>query len=201
MAGRVLLVDYENVQALEVATVPPDVRVHVVLGAKQEPVVAKLAAKMKPLGDRFTSCRITTLASNAVDFCVAFYLGELVAQTPDAEYIILSKDKKGFDPMVRHLAQERRFRVRRVNTQKEAFAAKAKAALTTSKSETADGAYARLLMLLRQDKARPRKRKGLKGRLKSWFPALTGGARNSLMQRLDNLGHVRDADGLLQYHV
>ena len=35
MAGRVLLVDYENVQALEVATVPPDVRVHVVLGAKQ----------------------------------------------------------------------------------------------------------------------------------------------------------------------
>ena len=156
---------------------------------------------MKPLGDRFTSCRITTLASNAVDFCVAFYLGELVAQTPDAEYIILSKDKKGFDPMVRHLAQERRFRVRRVNTQKEAFAAKATAALTRSKSETADADYARLLMLLRQDKARPRKRKGLEGRLKSWFPALTAGTRNSLMQRLDQLGHVRDADGLLQYHV
>jgi hypothetical protein len=70
----------------------------------------------------------------------------------------------------------------------EAFAAKAKAALTKSKSETEDGHYARLLMLLRQDKARPRKRKGLEGRLKSWFPALT--AQESLRNVVTSVRRV-----------
>jgi hypothetical protein len=58
MTGRLLLVDYENVQSLQVDAIPPDVRVHVVLGAKQKPVVAKVRAKLKPLGDRATVNRI-----------------------------------------------------------------------------------------------------------------------------------------------
>jgi hypothetical protein len=83
MSQRLVLVDYENVQALDVATIPGDVRVHVVLGAKQKSVVAKVEAKLKPLGDRATVNRIKTLAPNAVDFCIAYYLGEELTQRPE----------------------------------------------------------------------------------------------------------------------
>jgi hypothetical protein len=35
--------------------------------------------------------------------------------------VILSKDKKGFDPLVKHLTVERGFKVRRVSAQNDAF--------------------------------------------------------------------------------
>ena len=206
MSQRLVLVDYENVQALDVATIPGDVRVHVVLGAKQKSVVAKVEAKLKPLGDRATVNRIKTLAPNAVDFCIAYYLGEELTQRPDTGCIVLSKDKKGFDPLVAHLTKERRRQVRRVNSQKEAFPAvmtTKKAKVKTAKVEAvaASPHYERLLTLLRKEPVRPLKRKGLLGKLKSWFPALDLGHRESLLQRLFGDGHVRDANGSVTYHL
>ncbi len=206
MSQRLLLVDYENVQALDVATIPEDVRVHVVLGAKQKSVVAKVQAKLKPLGDRATLNRIKTLAPNAVDFCIAYYLGEELAQRPDTACIVLSKDKKGFDPLVAHLTKERRRQVRRVNSQKEAFTAATKtkkAKVKTAKVEAvvASPHYERLLTLLRKEPVRPLKRKGLLGKLKSWFPALDLGYRESLLERLFGDGHVREANGSVTYHL
>lgn len=50
------------------ATIPQDVRVRVVLWAKQKSIVAKVEAKLKPLGDRASVNRIKTLTPNAVDF-------------------------------------------------------------------------------------------------------------------------------------
>jgi hypothetical protein len=35
--------------------------------------------------------------------------------------VILSKDKKGFDPLMKHLTVERGFKVRRVSAQNDAF--------------------------------------------------------------------------------
>lgn len=73
-----------------------------------------------------------------------------------------------------HLIQERRRQVRRVNSQKEAFPAPAKPAkkkvvAATAVAGTPPDDYARLLKLLRKAKVFPLK---LKGKLKSWFPAL-----------------------------
>ena len=73
MTEKLLLVDYENVQALDVATIPRDVRVHVVLGAKQKSIVAQVEAKLKPQGDRVSLTRIMVLAPNAGDCCLAYY--------------------------------------------------------------------------------------------------------------------------------
>jgi hypothetical protein len=39
---------------------------------------------------------------NALDFHIAYYLGELVARAPDAQFHVISKDK-GFDPLLKHL--------------------------------------------------------------------------------------------------
>ena len=205
MAERVLFVDYENVQALNVATIPADTAVHVVLGAKQKSIVAKVQEKLKPLGERATINRIKTIAPNAVDFCIAYYLGEELVRRPTASCIVLSKDKRGFDPLVLHLTKERGFKVRRVNSQREAFAApKAlktkKASVAAAKTESCPH-YDRLLTLLRKELVRPLKRKGLVGKLKSWFPTLDPGQRASLLDRLYADGHVREASGSVAYQL
>lgn len=202
MSDQLLLVDYENVQALDIGAIPSDVRVHVVLGAKQKPIVAKVQAKLEPLGNRAAVNRIRTLAPNAVDFCIAYYLGEELKQRPDTLCVILSKDKKGFDPLVAHLTKERGLQVRRVNAQKEAFGApakKPKAKPATKKATQAEpGHIARLVTLLRDDKVPPKKRKGWLGRLKSWFPTLDVKRRESLFQWLVDKGYVSEADGAVK---
>src|SRR5258708_22829215 len=73
------------------------------------------------MGSRFDYVRILSVERNACDFCIAYYLGELLHANPQAECVILSKDKKGFDPLVKHLTVERGFKVRRVSQQHEAF--------------------------------------------------------------------------------
>jgi hypothetical protein len=60
--------------------------------------------------------------------------------------------------------------------------------------------YARLLKLLRKETVFPLKLKALKGKLKSWFPALSVEARHTPEERLLADGHVREADGAVTYH-
>jgi hypothetical protein len=120
--------------------------------------------------------------------------------------VILSKDKKGFDPLVAHLAKERGLRVRRVNAQMDAFGAvsnkpKAKADTQQNATKSDVGHFARLVRLLRDDKVRPKKRKGLLGRLKSWFPSLDVKRREALLQWLVDQGYVAESDRGVTYRV
>jgi hypothetical protein len=98
----------------------------------------------------------------------------------------LSKDKKGFDPLVMHLTVERGFTVRRVSMQKEAFAGARGSANKTS--------FERLTALLKEDKVLPRKRKGLEGKVKSWFLELSAEDRSGLVARLIQEGFVSESD-------
>jgi hypothetical protein len=91
--------------------------------------------------------------------------------------------------------------VRRVNSQKEAFTAATKTKKAKAKTVVASPHYERLLTLLRKEPVRPLKRKGLLGKLKSWFPSLELGHRESLLQRLFGDGHVREANGSVTYHL
>jgi hypothetical protein len=54
---------------------------------------------------------------NALDFHIAYYLGELAVSDPDAYFHIISKDT-GFDPLVAHLRERahRKLRVARVDS-------------------------------------------------------------------------------------
>ena len=203
MRDTILFVDYENVQALDLATIPANARVVLVLGAKQTKLPAELAMQAQLLGDRFVYVPIKVQQPNGVDFCIAYYLGEYLTQRPDAEYVILSRDKKGFDPLVQHLKEQRRLRVRRVNSQAEAFPPKGgQKAVKAARKNGGDAGvsdYERVLALLQKDKARPRKRKGLEGKLKSWLPLMPDRDRTVLLSRLIDDGHVQEANGSLTY--
>jgi len=126
-----------------------------------------------------------------VIFCIAFYLGEYLSRNPKTECVILSKDKKGFDSLVQHLVTERGYLVRRVSAQKDAFMA--------DTASSPGSHFERLTALLKKEKAQPRKRKGLEGKVKSWFPTLPAAERDGLVKRLFDEGFVNESDKLLTF--
>jgi PIN domain len=171
---------------VNLAALPSDVTVRFVLGGKQGSLPTDLAIQAQGLGNRFHYVRIKCVERNACDFCIAFYLGEYLHANPEAECVILSKDKKGFDPLLNHLTAERGFKVRRVNSQKEAFREITKG---TSKAP-----FEKLVELLKKEKNLPARLKGLNGKVKSWFPGIPVEARGQLVQRLFADGVVKESE-------
>ena len=54
------------------------------------------------MGSRAEYVKISGNGSNALDFHIAFYVGQLAATDPAAFFHIISKDT-GFDPLIQHL--------------------------------------------------------------------------------------------------
>jgi len=119
MTDTVLFVDYENIGKVDLGAIPAGVRVPFFFGASQKSVPTEFLKAALKLGERFLPIDIEGQGKNALDFHIAFYLGEQLARAPDSSCVILSKDK-GFDPLVKHLAK-RGFSVRRANTIGEAL--------------------------------------------------------------------------------
>lgn len=88
-------------------------------GASQKTVTTKFMQQAHSLGDRFIPISVEGSGKNALDFHIAFYLGEHLAKAPHTSCVILSKDK-GFDPLFKHLSSLG-LRVRRVTNLAEAF--------------------------------------------------------------------------------
>jgi len=55
--------------------------------------------------------------------------------------------------------------------------------------------------LLKKEKAGPARRKGLAGKVKSWFPRLTEDARLALIQRLFDESRVRESEKVLTFDL
>jgi PIN domain len=119
MTDTVLLVDYENIGKVDLGAIPAGVWVPFFFGASQKSVPTEFLKAALKLGERFVPIDIEGQGKNALDFHIAFYLGEQLARAPDSSCVILSKDK-GFDPLIKHLAK-RGFSVRRANTIGEAL--------------------------------------------------------------------------------
>jgi hypothetical protein len=191
MTARVLFVDLENVQKIDLTRVPADARVMIFYGLTQKKIPEELVVQAQPLGARLKWIKIAGQGPNALDFHIAFYLGQELAVSPTSDCAILSRDT-GFDPLVRHL-QAGRHACRRVSSLKDAFSA-------VEPAEDADH-FIRLLALLKKEKARPTKPKGLAGKVKSWFPKLTEDDRGALVERLFRESRVRLSEKVLMYDV
>jgi len=107
-----VLIDFENVHPknLELLTKHP-FKVFVFVGANQTKVPFDLADSMQLLGNDAKYIKIAGTGQNALDFHIAYYVGELAAKDPDAYFHIISKDK-GFDPLIRYLT-DRGIRIQR----------------------------------------------------------------------------------------
>lgn len=103
MKSNFVLIDYENVQPKAMsALVEEHFNVIVFVGANQAKVSFEVASALQQLGDRAQYIKISGNGSNALDFHIAFYIGELASRHPNAFFHIVSKDT-GFDPLIQHL--------------------------------------------------------------------------------------------------
>jgi len=102
-----VLIDYENVQPATVECLNHDhFKILVFIGAHQTKINVDVAAALQRLGSRASYIKISGNGANALDFHIAFYIGQLAAQEPGAYFHIISKDT-GFDPLIEHLKSKK----------------------------------------------------------------------------------------------
>ncbi len=201
----ILFVDFENAGKVDLSTVPADVFVPFFFGASQKSVPTEFLKAALKLGDRFLPIDIEGQGKNALDFHIAFYLGEYLAANSRASCTILSKDK-GFDPLVKHL-RKRGFAVRRVATVADAVGANAKAkGKAEASASTAEHppTFEDIVQWLKnmQARTRPAKRKGLLAHLKSHFGRKISEAElDKLIDQLIAKKKLSDAAGKLAYQL
>jgi len=100
-----VLIDFENVQPRVLDRLRPGaIRVKVFLGQHQSKLALELVQRLQAFGNDAEYIQIEGSGPDAVDFHIAFYIGQLAAKEPKASFAIVSKDK-GFDPLIRHLAR------------------------------------------------------------------------------------------------
>jgi len=191
MTDQVLLIDLENLQKVDLSLVPNGARVLIFYGLMQRKLPEELVVQAQPLGALLKWIKISGQGPNALDFHIAFYLGQELANRPTSECVVFSKDT-GFDPLMRHL-QALGLVCSRVQSLKGAFPG-------TSHKEDGDH-FKRLVMLLTKEKVPPKRRKGLAGKVKSWFPKLTEDTQLALVQRLFDELLVRESDKTLIYSL
>lgn len=103
MRTNYVLIDYENVQPAALSVLEKEhFKVLVFVGANQSKVNFDVADSLQRLGPSATYVKISGNGPNALDFHIAYYIGQLAAADKDAFFHIISKDT-GFDPLVAHL--------------------------------------------------------------------------------------------------
>ena len=109
MRMNYVMIDFENVQPESLATLNSE-RFHVMVfaGANQKNISIKMAKALQPMGDKVEYIEITGSGKNALDFHIAFYIGQLAAKDATAYFHIISGDK-GFEPLIAHLKERKIF--------------------------------------------------------------------------------------------
>jgi hypothetical protein len=163
---RLLLVDFETVQQVELAKLDDSYRVIIFVGADQKSVPFDLVTRAQQLGSRVEWQKITGNGSNALDFVIAFQLGRVFDKAPRPECVVLSRDK-GFDPLIRFL-NANGMKCRRISSLAELHHRTVAAAPAPA---TEDPKLRRVVEVLGkvEKRARPRKRKTLSQCISAMF--------------------------------
>jgi hypothetical protein len=108
MLTNYVLIDFENVQpdGLKALLANECFRILVFAGANQQKVAVKIASALQSFGNRAEYVQISGNGPNALDFHIAYYIGHLAAENKSCFFHIISKDT-GFDPLIKHLKEER----------------------------------------------------------------------------------------------
>lgn len=107
MRTNYVLIDFENVHPKNLGSLKGhDFKVIVFVGAKQTKIPLDLVIAMQSLGCNAEYIQIDGNGPNALDFHIAFYIGEISARDSNCYFHIISKDT-GFDPLIRHLKSKK----------------------------------------------------------------------------------------------
>jgi hypothetical protein len=161
MTQKLLLVDFENVQQVDLARLDDSFQIIIFVGAAQKSIPIELVTNAQKLGSRIEWKRVDANGSNALDFFIACHLGRVLEKCPHLQCLVLSKDK-GFDPLLRHL-NKNGLQCKRLNSLLELDP---KATMPPEEPN-----YKRVIEVLSKSekKSRPRKRKTLSQHISSIF--------------------------------
>ena len=191
MQPNVVLIDFESVQPASFELLAADYfRLKVFVGATQAKLSFELVAAVQQLGSRAEYIKIAGVGRNALDFHIAYYIGRIASEQPDAFFHIISKDT-GFDPLIQHLKEKGIF-CGRWESLEEIPAVKA--AQVKSPEERA------ILFMSRLSAAKPRTEKTLRSAISAHFQRqLSEEEITAIVDALRRPAHLSIANGKVIY--
>jgi hypothetical protein len=188
------LIDFESVQPKQLAALDHDhFKVMLFVGAHQAKLPYEIAAAIQRLGTKVEYVKISGSGPNALDFHIAFYIGEIASADPTAYFHIISKDK-GFDPFIRHLRARKIFAARAKDISEIPLV---KAANSKSPEQRLEIVVTRLRQL---KAAKPRTVKTLKSTIASLFQKqLSDREVTAVLDALHSRGLVAITDEKVTY--
>ena len=163
MKTNYVLIDYENVQPKNLAVLNGHpFKVIVFVGSNQAKIPFDLAASLQALGNNAEYVKIEGNGPNALDFHMAFYIGQLAERDQNSYFHIISKDT-GFDPLIKHLKSKKIF------VQREKDLSEIPCLSISSASSKGEKTDAVVKSLSARGQSRPRKVKTLANTINALF--------------------------------
>jgi hypothetical protein len=195
MRTNVVLIDFESVQPTSLEALQQDhYRVVIFVGATQAKLPFEDVSAIHRIGDRAEYVKISGTGPNALDFHIAFHIGQIAAHDPTAFFHIISKDT-GFDPLIRHLKSRHIFAVRSASIEEMPQ-------LKMSPKKSADERARVYAEALRQPKStRPRTEKTLGRAIATFFQKqqLADEEVGAVVAAMQSAGYAKIADGKVVY--
>ena len=196
MATNYVLIDFENVQPknLDILSNHP-FKIYLFVGSNQSKIPFDIVCVMQKFGENAKYIQIDGNGKNALDFHLAFYIGELIAEEPDAFYHIISKDT-GFDPLIKHLQS------RKIKIQREKDLAEIPLLRMSTATSDEEKIAAIVKNLAGRGHSRPRKEKTLANTINSLFTKkLKEKELMSLMDLLKKKRYIAINQGKVSYKL
>lgn len=208
MASKYALIDLENIQPVSLKKLKDEnYQLKVFVGANQAKISVELAEEIQQFGENAQYIRLQNSGKNALDFHIAFYMGQLASSEPACQFLVISKDT-GYDALLKHM------RELGIKANRSAAAVNAAQATLHSqpKSDSSKKSPAQMSMpervqfavkhLRKAGKAKPAKLTTLAADLHSKFQKkLTENAVQQLITELLKQGIVIDDQGSITYKL
>lgn len=193
-----MLVDFENVQPKDLALLDGgSYKIKIFLGTHQGKIPVAMARALQAFGPDVEYVQAGGSGNNAVDFHIAYYIGQLAATAPEAHFHVISKDT-GFDPLIKHLKEQGISCRRSISI---AAIGLVSAAISGSES-IADRAKAVAVNLAKRKSGKPRTLKTLRTTIKALFGSqLMEDELDRIIEQLTTRGVLKIADGKVQYEL
>jgi hypothetical protein len=194
LKNNYILIDFENVQPINLKILNGHTfRLIVFVGANQKNIPFELATVLQDLGEKASYQKISGNGSNALDFHIAFYIGELATLDANSYFHIISRDK-GFDPLIAHLRERKIYALRHKDLSEIPFVRISNA---KSLDEKIDAIVASLTS---RGSSRPRKVRTLAGTINALFmKTLDEAEQDTLITELRRRGQIIVNDQSVSY--
>ena len=132
---------------------------------------------------------------NALDFHIAYYIGELATKEPSAFFHIISRDS-GFDPLVKHL------KGKNIKVQRDRDLGEISVLRMSTATSNDEKVAAIVKNLAGRGQSRPRKVKTLSNTINSLFTeTLSEQQLATLVKELEKKKYIKVSDGNVAYHL